>query len=204
MSQTETEPLINTIIEKSELSDILDEDKKINLIKVAKCIKGRSAKACYDKFKSIPKSQVILEHQKHKLIHNLNPIFLAAFTDFEENELLQEILNRIDNKEKVTLFDVSLMAFKKYYSPMSIATKYIVLKSIHDGHWPFEEYGNIIIEDFANKVSDLLQKAHDEPQELMNDVYMKQFTARFGWCRGFLERHRLSLRKPHNKRRGHL
>lgn len=95
---------------------------------------------------------------------NLNPIFLSAFTDFEENELLQEILKRINNKKKVTLYDVS-----------SIGTKYIVLKSIRDGIWLFDEHGNIKIEDFANKVNDLMQKAQDEPYELMNAVYMKNF-----------------------------
>lgn len=137
-------------------------------------------------------------------MHNLNPIFLEAFRDYEENEIAQEILKRIDNKEQVTLYDVSAMAFKKYYSPMSIATKYVVLKSIRDGQWPFDEHGNITIEDFSNKVKDLFPKAHDEPQELMNAVYTKQFTASFSWCRGFLARHRLSLRKTLNERRGEI
>lgn len=87
-------------------------------------------------------------------MHNLNPIFLSAFTDFEENELLQEILKRINNKKKVTLYDVS---------------------SIRDGIWLFDEHGNIKIEDFTNKVNDLMQKAQDEPYELMNAVYLKNF-----------------------------
>lgn len=39
------------IIEKSESGDILDEDKKINWIKIAKVINGRSPKAIDDKFK---------------------------------------------------------------------------------------------------------------------------------------------------------
>lgn len=203
-SKSEEDKLINVIITKSETGDILNEDMTINWIKVSKFINGRSGKACYDKFRTIPKSYLLLAHQKNKLIYNLNPIFLASFTDYEENEMVNEILNRIDKKQPVTLFDVSLMAFKRYYSPLSIATRYLVMKSMHDGIWPFDEIGNIIIKDFDNKIIELLPTAQNEPQILMNAVYMRQFTASLSWCRNFLSRHNLSLRKPHNERLGEI
>lgn len=71
-------------------------------------------------------------------MNNFYPILLSAFTDFEENKMLTEILQRIDNKEAVTLNDVAKMAFTKYYSPISIAKKYLVLRSIKNKKWPFD------------------------------------------------------------------
>lgn len=91
-----------------------------------------------------------------------------------------------------------MMASTKYYSPISIATKYLVLRSIKNKKWPFDNSGNINIEHFDEKVSELI------PQELMNEVNMKQFTASISWCRGFLSRHGLSMRTPLNEKRGQI
>lgn len=153
-----------------------------------------TGKSCYDKFKSLDKNKIILSHQKKVFSFNFNPMLLSAFTDYEEIEMVNEIVDKINDKIMVTLNDVCRLAHKKYYSPLSIATRYLVIKSIQEKNWPFDDNGRIIIDDFENKIKNLLQTATDEPQKLMNEVQMKEFTASYSWCRRFIKRHGLSIK----------
>lgn len=96
------------------------------------------------------------------------------------------------------------MAIKKYYSPISLATRYLIIKSIRQHKWPFDENGEIINSNFEEKVQSLFDIASDTQHILMNEVQMRNFSASLSWCRRFLDRHGLSMRKPHNERRGEV
>lgn len=165
---------------------------------------GRSGKQCYDKFRSLPKSDMVLRHKETIKSYNFNTMLLGSFSDFEENEKATEIIKKINNKEVVTLLDVAGMAIKKYYSPISLATRYLIIKSIRQHKWPFDENGEIIISNFEEKVQSLFDIASDTPHILMNEVQMRNFSASLSWRRRFLDRHGLSMRKPHNERRGEV
>ena len=72
------------------------------------------------------KGGLLLSHQKKIFSNNFNPILLSAFADFEEEEMITDILDKINIKMMVTLNDARILAFRKYYSPISISTRYMV------------------------------------------------------------------------------
>ena len=111
-SKSETDILIQVIL------DMINADGKIDWIEVSRHIVGRTGKSCYDKFRSLN-----LISKKKVIPINFNTMLLAAFTDFEEDEMIDEILDKINHKVMVTLNDVSALAFKKYYSPLSLAIR---------------------------------------------------------------------------------
>lgn len=76
--------------------------------------------------------------------------------------MVHEIYDRIDSKELVTLNDISRIAFKKYYSPISIIKKYIIIQSINGHVWPFDNSGNVIIYNFEDNIQNLLELAENE------------------------------------------
>lgn len=90
----------------------MNTDGKIDWIEVSRHIVGRTCKSCYDKFRSLNKSKIFLNQQKKVIPINFNTMLLAAFTDFEEDEMIDEILDKINHKVMVTLDDVSALLLK--------------------------------------------------------------------------------------------
>lgn len=203
-SKSEPQKLINVIIDGYCSKDIFNDDSTINWIKISSFIIGRTPKSCYDQFKSLDKGELLLSHQKNFFSNNFNPMLLSAFTDFEEEEMITDILDKINKKMMVTLNDVRILALRKYYSPISISTRYLVIKSIQEKNWPFDDKGGIVIDDFENKIENLLEIATNEPQKLIEDAQMREFSASYSWCRRFIERHGLCLRKFRSERRGQI
>lgn len=59
---------------------------------------GRSGKQCYDKFRSLPKSDIVLCHKGTKVSFDFYTMLFGSFSDFEENEIATEIIK----KKKIT------------------------------------------------------------------------------------------------------
>lgn len=106
---------------------------------------------------------------------------MSAFTDYQEDEIVNNILTKLKSKEVVTIAYVSKLAMLYYYSLIAIATKYLIVKELNQKRWPFDEQSNIIIDNFNQKVQELLDEANDEPQKLLNSIGVKEFTASFSW-----------------------
>lgn len=71
----------------------------------------------------------------------------GSFTDSEENEMASDFYTWIERKQLVTL----------NYSHISILTKYLVIQSINNHAWPFDDMGNFIIDHFKVKAQEFFE-----------------------------------------------
>ena len=65
-----------------------------------------------------------------------------------------------------------------------------------------DKSGEIKIDNYHEQFETLLEIANSEPQELINEYKILQFSASRSWVYQFMMRHRLVFRKPHYERRG--
>ncbi len=208
-SSIETNHFLAVIKTGVSSGQILNEKGGIDWEIVADYIPGRISKSCHDKFQSLQKKNPLtfsIENlrQLNNKIENykLNKKFYRALTNDQEENLFNKIKNKIENSEVVQLNDISLMAREIFYSPLALATKALIYSSLREKIIPFDEDGNLNIENFEEKINELLTIATDEPQKLIEEYKLENFKGSKSWCYKFMIRHGLVFRKAHYERRG--
>ena len=160
----------------------------------------RYTNVCLDKYASLPntiKESINMICSKHRC----SIVLQQTFPKKIEELLLQIILERIDRNELISDKEIARIALEVYYSPLSMATKAVVNSFLMDGVWPFNDDGNVVIEDFDKKVASLLDIATEKSQSLMTEYKLPNFVASKTWVKQFRDRYKFSLRVPHYEKR---
>lgn len=205
-SSTETRQLLYILQKGQYTHSIFNQYGNIDWVFVASNITGRVPKACEDKYKSMLRRGEIdqIEKNQDEPIPEIrfNKLLHKAFTPSQEEEILSEVLRRIDEGIPVAKYDISSIALDLFYTPLNLAMKAFIYMHLDNKEWPFGIDGNINVESFNLKLNDLLKDAEEDPESLMDKYGIKQFKASMNWVAKFMQRHRLVYRECSLERRG--
>lgn len=210
-SDTETENLLIVLKEGYRFSTILNDQEEIDWAKVSDYMPERSGKKCYDRYhylkvKKDPRLDHLFEDkiETKKDAFNYNPNFMSSFTSAQENDLIAIIDGLLNDGCAVTVNKISSIAKTMYYSPLCLATKALIISKGKLNPDVADENGNINIEKYQEDLTKLLSIATNEPQKIIEEYNIKEFTASNTWVYKFMMRNGLVFRKPHYERRGNI
>lgn len=110
-ASSETSHLIYILNESFYTGTIFNKKGKIDWPYIASHVQGRNPRACQDKYLNLVKDGFIDDFEKAKKVEVVdkrmfNKFLRKAFTNEQENLIMQEIYRRIDNEELVTTKDI--------------------------------------------------------------------------------------------------
>ena len=204
----EERQLLFVLNEGSCTGSIFNERGRIDWLKVASKIPGRTLKSCQDKYHQMLTNGIIndIEIERNDPIpeNQFNKMIKKSLYPQQEEELYEKIITRLDRGELITPKDISLMALDYFYSPVNLAIKCIVTSYLNKKQWPFNSEGNVVTALIDKEMRTILDWANESPDELMDKYNIKKFIASPSWTYKFMRRHNLSFRAAHYERRGSI
>ena len=205
--ETEARHLKYVLIEGCHTGLIFTKEGFIDWVKIASFVPERTGKSIYDKYRTMVKNneieEIVNKYDNHpdsdkrfyKILHK-------ALNSHQEKLIFNEIIESINKGEIIRVSDISIMARRMFYSPLSLATKAVVFSYLEKKQWPFDAQGDIDIDSFDEEVLKLIPFAKKDPIKLMKEYNIKEFNASLSWTYKFIHRNGLSFKKAHYERRG--
>ena len=206
-SQNETRRLIFVLHESAFTGNLFNAENDIDWIFVAKNVPGRTPDSCMRKYlllvengdiDQIENADITLKIQNNEF----QRAFRKAFMNEQENEIYDEIIQRLNRNELVRTIDISSIARNIYNSGLSLAIKSIINEHLKARKWPFDINGKINILNFNEVVNERIQNAEENKEDFMRKYDIKKFVGSSSWVYDFMKRHHLSFRAAHYQRRG--
>lgn len=204
-SESETRQLLFVLNQGKFTHEMFNKFGNINWIFVSSHISGRCPKSCEDKYRLMIREGSCEEIEKLEEpipVTMYNKLLHKAFTQEQEMEILDEILNRIDNGVPVTKFTISSIALDMFYCPLNLCIKAIINSYLDRREWPYDKNGLLNIPDLKTQVDKLLPLAEEDPDLLMVKYGVKKFKGSITWVGKFMNRHSLVHREAHPEKRG--